>query len=79
MVEKLNSKESKIGKLLSESTIKKVIIVILFLMFSVPIFDVDNYYPEDSSWDFLVGFVGKALDNPNIPLWKINQVIRKNI
>jgi hypothetical protein len=40
---------------------KKVIIVILFLMFSVPIFDIDNYYPESSSWDFLVGFVGKAL------------------
>ena len=49
--------------------------VILFLMFSVPVFDIDNYEPDSSSWDFLVGFVSKALVNEKIPLWKINQVI----
>ena len=61
-IEKININESKIGKLLSESTIKKVIIVILFLMFSVPVFDIDNYYPDSTSWDFLATFVGKVID-----------------
>ena len=74
-IDKINKDESKIGKLLSESTIKKVIVVILFLMFSVPVFDIDNYYPESTGWDFLVGFVAKALKDDKVPLAKINQVV----
>ena len=78
-MDKINKDESKIGKLLSESTIKKVIMVILFLMFSVPIFDIDNYYPESTGWDFLVGFVAKALKNDKIPLTKIDAVLNDAI
>ncbi len=42
--------------------------VILLLMFSVPILDTDNYYPQTNSWDFLTDFVVSTLSKPEIPL-----------
>ena len=48
-------------------------------MFSVPVFDIDNYYPDSTSWDFLVSFVGKIINKSDIPLDKVNETIEKNI
>lgn len=60
--------ESKISKLLSDSTMKKIILVILLIMFSVPVLDIDNYYPQTNAWDFLTDYVVAALYNPNIEI-----------
>ena len=48
-------------------------------MFSVPVFDIDNYYPDSTSWDFLVSFVGKIIHKSDVPLDKVNEAIEKNI
>lgn len=39
----MSQQESKISKVLSDLTVKKVIIVVLLLMFLVPLFDTENY------------------------------------
>lgn len=39
----MDKKESKIRKILGDITLKKVIIVVLLLMFIVPLFDSDLY------------------------------------
>lgn len=46
------NKESKIGKILSELSIKKIIIVILLLMFIIPLFSIDVYRDPENSWDY---------------------------
>lgn len=53
--------------------------VILLLMFSVPILDIDNYYSQTNSWDFLTDFVVSTLSKPEIPLENINKLIKANI
>ena len=37
------NRESKISKVLSDMSIKKIIIVILLLMFVIPLFNIDSY------------------------------------
>lgn len=46
------SKESKIGQILSEMSIKKIIIVILLLMFVIPLFNIDVYRDPENAWDY---------------------------
>jgi hypothetical protein len=46
------SKESKIGKILSDMSIKKIIIVILLLMFIIPLFSIDVYRDPENAWDY---------------------------
>lgn len=46
------NKESKIGKILSELSIRKVIIVILLLMFIIPLFSIDVYRDPENAWDY---------------------------
>ena len=42
--------ETKVGKKLSDLTTKRVIILILSIMISIPIFSTDTYFPEYSSY-----------------------------
>lgn len=46
------SKESKIGQILSEMSIKKIIIIILLLMFVIPLFNIDVYRDSENAWDY---------------------------
>ena len=57
----MSEKESKISKVLSDLTIKKIIIVVLLIMFLVPLFDSENYISSPESWDFTVKNVHKLL------------------
>jgi hypothetical protein len=50
-------KESNISKVLTDSTIKKIIIVILIIMITMSAMDINNYAPENSSWDFLTSYI----------------------
>ena len=44
--------ESKVGKKLSEITTKRVIILVLIMLFSQPIFSVSTYMQEPNSYDY---------------------------
>jgi len=41
--------------------------------------DINNYYPDNTSWDFLTKYVAKLLLQPNIPISHINMIIQKHI
>ncbi|CAG9334471.1 unnamed protein product [Blepharisma stoltei] len=45
-------KESQVGKRLSDLTIKRVIIIILCLLFILPFFDTEMYLTNYTSWDY---------------------------
>ena len=45
-------KESKVGKMLSEYTTRKVIILVLAMLFSTPAMAVDSYLTEPSSYEY---------------------------
>ncbi|CAD8192164.1 unnamed protein product [Paramecium octaurelia] len=47
--EEVETKESKVSKMLSDSTTKKVIIVVLALLFLIPLFSVDYYVSPPTS------------------------------
>ena len=47
-----DKKESRVGKRLSEATTRRVIILVLAMLFSVPLFTVSTYVTEPNSYDF---------------------------
>ena len=53
-IEKAQKKQSKIGKVLSEKSIKKIIIVVLVMMFIIPLFSIDLYRDPENAWDYLL-------------------------
>jgi hypothetical protein len=59
--EEIQSKESNISKILSDDTIKRIIIVILMLMVSIPLMDIGNYVTLTTQWDFMTSFTLKAM------------------
>lgn len=48
-------------------------------MFSVPGLDIDNYFQQESAWDFLADFVAGVLARPEIPIEKINILIERTL
>jgi hypothetical protein len=44
--------ESRVGKQLSEKTTRQVILVVLAMLFSVPLFNPTTYIDEPNSYDF---------------------------
>jgi class 3 adenylate cyclase len=44
--------ESKVGKKLSEVTMKRVILIVLAMLFLLPLFETDFYLSEQTSWTF---------------------------
>ena len=44
--------ESKVGKKLSEITTRRVIVLVLAMLFSQPIFSVSTYMTEPNSYDY---------------------------
>ena len=48
---KAENSETKVGKTLSELTTKRVITIVLCIMFSLPIFDTTTYTTEDSAFN----------------------------
>ena len=51
-MEKALNKESKIGKILSDLSMKKIIVVVLLMMFIIPLFNVDVFKDSENAWDF---------------------------
>lgn len=50
-------KESKVGKMLSEYTTRKVIILVLAMLFSTPLMSVDTYMDEPDSYSYGLSLV----------------------
>jgi hypothetical protein len=51
--------ESKVGKKLSELTTKRVIILVLGMMFGLPLFTVNLYEDENTSFEFGLELMNK--------------------
>ena len=49
---KKDQKESQVGRKLSEQTTKKVIVMVLVVLVSVPLCDVDSYITEPKSFRY---------------------------
>jgi hypothetical protein len=47
-----NLQESKVGQKLSDLTTRKVIVIVLVMMFSVPLFSLDTYQEDPNSYDY---------------------------
>lgn len=47
-----SKKESRVGKRLSEATTRRVIILVLAMLFSVPLFTVTTYVIEPNSYSY---------------------------
>ncbi|CAG9331105.1 unnamed protein product [Blepharisma stoltei] len=56
-------KESQVGKRFSDLTIKRVIIIVLLMLFILPFFDTDFYDSDPTSWNFgldeVIAFEGR--------------------
>lgn len=49
--------ETKVGAKLSDLTTRRVIVLVMSIMFSIPIFTVDTYYDPTVSFDTGLGYV----------------------
>ena len=54
MVDDTESNESKVSQILSNANIKKVILVMLLIMFFVPLFDANTYVDDNQDADMVV-------------------------
>lgn len=57
--------ETKVGKTLSELTTKRVITIVLCIMFSLPIFDTTTYTTEDSAFNSSLSIIYSWKGNSN--------------
>lgn len=57
--------ESKVGKKLSEVTMKRVILIVLIMLFLLPFFDIDFYYSAQTSWVYGVSELDNFLNLPS--------------
>jgi len=57
MITEQRSKESNVGKKLSDYTTRKVIIIVLFMLFTNPIFMVSSYQVEPESLSYPIQLV----------------------
>jgi len=53
-IDETESKESKVSQILSNANIKKVILVMLLIMFFVPMFDSNTYADDNQDVDMFV-------------------------
>jgi len=59
--EEVHKRESNISRILSDDTIKRIIVIILIIMVSIPAMDINNYVNISTQWDFMVAFTAKML------------------
>lgn len=66
--------ESKVGKKLSEVTMKRVILIVLIMLFLLPMFEYDFYASSQTSWEYGVDELKKFLNNDGFEIVK-NQYV----
>lgn len=65
--------------MLSDLTIKKIVIVVLLLMVIIPLFDNTAYIEKAESWDYITMSIHKALKSPDVPTSTIVELINNMI
>ena len=50
-------KETKVGAKLSDLTTRRVIVLVMSIMFSIPLFDVGTYIDSTTSFDVGLGYI----------------------
>ena len=53
----IEQKETRVGKRLNDSTQRRVIMMVLAMLFSVPILSISTYYQETDSFDFSMRYL----------------------
>lgn len=56
--------ESKVGKKMAEVVMKRVILIVLTLLFILPLFDTEFYYSSKTSWEFGLSELANFLNKP---------------
>lgn len=69
------SKESKVSEILSNANIKKVILIMLLIMFFVPLFDASVYFDDGQDADMFVKNVELLLMSPATQLADIQRLV----
>jgi hypothetical protein len=62
-------KESHVGRQLSDLTTRRVIVIVLIMMFSVPILSLDTYIEDPSSFKYGLQLIASFSDNPGGDGW----------
>lgn len=77
----MDQRESKIRKKLGDTTLKKIIIVVLMLMFIVPLFDTEIYTNQANSIDLSLSSMESLLNLPSstLPTSQLISLIQKII
>lgn len=75
----MEKNESKIRKVMGDSTLKKVIIVVLLLMFISPLFDTDVYLDPANSLDYSIQSLNNMLLKNVISIADINTLMNQVI
>ena len=65
-VQEEQTKESRVGKRLSELTTKRVVILVLSLIFCVPLFDSAYYFDVDKGYTIGIQYLAAYSTNPSI-------------
>lgn len=63
-----DQKESKIGQKLTETTSKKIIMIVLIIMISIPIFNLDTYVSEYNYFQSSIDTLHLIANQPNFAL-----------
>ena len=53
--------------------------IILLIMISIPIVDINNYISISNHWDYMTQFVAAIIINPLIPMHSIHSLIALNV
>ena len=62
--------ESKVGKKMAEVVMKRVILIVLVLLFILPLFDTDFYFTKQTSWEFGLSELRAFLNEPGFEVAK---------
>lgn len=62
--------ESKVGKKMAEVVMKRVILIVLTLLFILPLFDTDFYFTNHTSWEFGLSEMKAFLNEPGFEIAK---------
>ena len=66
--------------MLSDITLKKVIVMVLLLMFLVPLFDTENYVDRPNDWDYItVNIENMLVDSSTFSISEVNNFITNRI
>jgi hypothetical protein len=71
-------KESKVGKRLSDLTTRRVIVIVLAMMFSVPVFTISTYTDDNDSFSFGLSLIQSFENSSKGQMSNFNNYIKEH-